>query len=119
VVTLLEGLDCGLACAENLQACGRCLGLPRLVIAERVRACRTGRPGTASTTHVALDDIVLAEMPWAGCKALMSATAIALALVALGISRAPTLLAALAQLFLVGLDFAAVALVFDAPAQGL
>ncbi len=67
---------------------------------------------------IALDDIVLAEMLWAGIKALISATAIAAVLVALGISRAPTLLVALPVLFLVGLTFAGIALVFNALAKG-
>ena len=67
---------------------------------------------------IALDDIVFAEMLWAGIKALISATAIAAVLVALGISRTPMLLAALPVLFLVGLTFAAIALVFNALAKG-
>ena len=67
---------------------------------------------------IALDDIVLAEMLWAGIKSLISATAIAAVLVALDISRAPTLLVALPVLFLVGLTFAGIALVFNALAKG-
>ena len=67
---------------------------------------------------IALDDIVFAEMLWAGIKALISACAIALVLVALGISRAPTLLLALPVLFLTGLSFAAIALIFNALAKG-
>jgi lipooligosaccharide transport system permease protein len=67
---------------------------------------------------IALDDIVLAEMLWAGIKALISATAIAAVLVALEISRTPTLLVALPVLFLVGLSFAGIALVFNALAKG-
>ena len=67
---------------------------------------------------IALDDIVLAEMLWAGIKALISATAIAAVLVVLGVSRAPTLLVALPVLFLVGLTFAGIALVFNALAKG-
>jgi lipooligosaccharide transport system permease protein len=67
---------------------------------------------------VTLDDIVFAEMLWAGMKALFSAAAIVLVLVALGISRQPALLATLPLLFLVGLTFAAIALVFNALAQG-
>jgi lipooligosaccharide transport system permease protein len=67
---------------------------------------------------IALDDIVFAEMLWAGIKSLITATAIAGVLVALGISRTPTLLAALPVLFLVGLTFAAIALVFNALAKG-
>jgi len=67
---------------------------------------------------IALDDIVFAEMLWAGIKALITATAIALVLVVLGISRTPMLLLALPVLFLVGLTFAAIALVFNALAKG-
>jgi lipooligosaccharide transport system permease protein len=67
---------------------------------------------------IALDDIVFAEMLWAGIKALISATAIACVLVVLGISRTPMLLLALPVLFLVGLTFAAIALVFNALAKG-
>jgi lipooligosaccharide transport system permease protein len=67
---------------------------------------------------IALDDIVFAEMLWAGIKALITATAIAGVLVALGISRTPMLLLALPVLFLVGLTFAAIALVFNALAKG-
>ena len=67
---------------------------------------------------VGLDDIVFAEMLWAGMKALFSAVAIALVLVALDISRHPTLAAALPVLFLTGLTFSSVALVFNALAKG-
>ena len=67
---------------------------------------------------ITLDDIVFAEMLWAGIKALITATAIAGVLVALGISRTPMLLLALPVLFLVGLTFAAIALVFNALAKG-
>jgi lipooligosaccharide transport system permease protein len=67
---------------------------------------------------VTLDDIVFAEMLWAGLKALFSAAAIVLVLVVLGISRQPTLVAALPLLFVVGLTFAAIALVVNALAQG-
>jgi lipooligosaccharide transport system permease protein len=67
---------------------------------------------------VTLDDIVFAEMLWAGLKSLFSAIAIALVLVALNISREPTLLAALPVLFLAGIAFSSVALVFNALAKG-
>jgi lipooligosaccharide transport system permease protein len=67
---------------------------------------------------VALDDIVFAEMLWAGMKALFSAIAIAMVLVVLGISRKPTLLATLPVLFLTGLTFSSIALVFNALAKG-
>ncbi|HWP21037.1 MAG TPA: ABC transporter permease [Burkholderiaceae bacterium] len=66
---------------------------------------------------VALDDIVFAEMLWAAMKSLFTAIAIALVLFALGISRAPTLLAALPVLFLVGITFSSIALVFNALAR--
>jgi lipooligosaccharide transport system permease protein len=66
---------------------------------------------------VALDDIVFAEMLWAGLKSLFSAIAIALVLVALDISREPTLVAALPVLFLTGITFSSVALVFNAMAR--
>jgi lipooligosaccharide transport system permease protein len=67
---------------------------------------------------ISLDDIVFAEMLWAGVKSLFTAIAIALVLVVLGISREPTLLLALPVLFIAGLTFAAIALVFNALAKG-
>ena len=67
---------------------------------------------------IALDDIVFAEMLWAAMKSLFSVAAIMLVLVALGISRAPTLLVALPVLGFVGITFASLALVFNALAQG-
>jgi lipooligosaccharide transport system permease protein len=66
---------------------------------------------------VALDDIVFAEMLWAALKALFSAVAIAGVLIVLGISRQPSLLLALPLLFVVGVTFASVALVFNALAR--
>src|SRR5664279_95199 len=45
---------------------------------------------------IALDDIVFAEMLWAAIKALFSCTAILVVIFLLGISRAPTMLLALA-----------------------
>jgi lipooligosaccharide transport system permease protein len=66
---------------------------------------------------VSLDDIVFAEMLWAALKALFSAVAIAAVLIALNISRAPTLLLAVPLLFVVGITFASVALVFNALAR--
>jgi lipooligosaccharide transport system permease protein len=67
---------------------------------------------------VALDDIVFAEMLWAGLKSLFTAIAIALVLMALNISREPTLLLALPVLFVTGLTFSSIALVFNALAKG-
>lgn len=66
---------------------------------------------------VSLDDILFAEMLWAALKALFSAVAIVGVLIVLGISRQPTLLLALPMLFVVGVTFASVALVFNALAR--
>lgn len=66
---------------------------------------------------VSLDDIVFAEMLWAAMKSLFTAVAISGVLVALGISRAPTLVLALPLLFLVGITFSSIALVFNALAR--
>jgi lipooligosaccharide transport system permease protein len=66
---------------------------------------------------VSLDDILFAEMLWAALKALFSAVAIAGVLIVLDISRQPSLLLALPLLFLVGVTFASVALVFNALAR--
>jgi lipooligosaccharide transport system permease protein len=67
---------------------------------------------------VALDDIVFAEMLWAAFKSLFSVGAIMLVIVALNISRAPTMLLALPLLGFVGVTFASMALVFNALAKG-
>ena len=67
---------------------------------------------------IALDDIVFAEMLWAAMKSLFSVAAIMLVLVALDISRAPTLMLALPLLGFVGVTFASIALVFNALAKG-
>lgn len=67
---------------------------------------------------VSLDDIVFAEMLWAAMKALFAVIAIAGVLMALGISRQPTLLLAIPVLFLVGITFSSIALVFNALAKG-
>jgi lipooligosaccharide transport system permease protein len=67
---------------------------------------------------VALDDIVFAEMLWAGLKSLFSVAAILGVIFTLGISRTPTMLLALPALALVGLTFASVALIFNALAKG-
>ncbi|HJW12200.1 MAG TPA: ABC transporter permease [Albitalea sp.] len=67
---------------------------------------------------IALDDIVFAEMLWAAVKGLFSVSAIMVVIVALSISRAPTMLLALPLLGLVGVTFASIALVFNALAKG-
>ncbi len=67
---------------------------------------------------VRLDDVVLAEMLWAGFKALFSVTAIMLVMLALGISHSPKLLLAWPVLLGVGITFSCIALVFNALAKG-
>lgn len=67
---------------------------------------------------IALDDIVFAELLWAAMKSMFTVAAIVVVLFALGISREPTMLLALPVLWLVGLTFAAIALVFNALARG-
>jgi lipooligosaccharide transport system permease protein len=67
---------------------------------------------------VSLDEIVFAEMIWAAFKALFTATAILVVMVALDISRSPMLLIAWPLLFLVGLCFSSLALIFNALAKG-
>lgn len=67
---------------------------------------------------VSLDDIVFAEMLWAGFKSLFTVTAILGVMLALGISHSPYLLLAWPLLALVGLAFACVALIFNALAKG-
>jgi lipooligosaccharide transport system permease protein len=67
---------------------------------------------------IALDDIVFAEMLWAAMKSMFSVVAIMGVVVALGISREPTMLVALPLLFFIGVTFASIALVFNALAHG-
>lgn len=66
---------------------------------------------------VNLDSIVLAEMLWAGFKAVLSATIILCVILALGISHSPKLLAAWPVLILTGIVFSCIALIFNALAQ--
>jgi lipooligosaccharide transport system permease protein len=67
---------------------------------------------------VSLDNVVMAEMLWAGFKALFSVTAILCVMLALDISRSPKLLAAWPVLLGVGITFSCIALIFNALAQG-
>ncbi|MGC4367630.1 ABC transporter permease [Hydrogenophaga sp. R2] len=67
---------------------------------------------------VALDDVVLAEMLWASFKSLFTVTAILGVMLALGISHSPLLLLAWPVLWLVGITFSCIALVFNALAKG-
>ena len=60
---------------------------------------------------VGLDDVVLAEMLWAGFKAIFTVSAILLVMLALGISHSPKLLVAWAILLGAGLAFSAIALI--------
>lgn len=67
---------------------------------------------------VSLDDVVFAEMIWAAYKAFFTATAIMLVMLILGISHSPMLLLAWPLLFLVGITFSSLALIFNALAKG-
>jgi lipooligosaccharide transport system permease protein len=67
---------------------------------------------------VGLDDVVLAEMLWAGFKAIFTTTAILFVMLGLGISHSPKLLAAWFVLAGVGVTFSCIALIFNALAKG-
>jgi lipooligosaccharide transport system permease protein len=67
---------------------------------------------------VSLDSIVLAEMLWAGFKAIFTVTAILGVMLGLGISASPKLLAAWPVLMGVGITFSCIALIFNALAKG-
>jgi lipooligosaccharide transport system permease protein len=67
---------------------------------------------------VALRDVLLAEMLWAGFKSLFSVTAILGVMLALDISRSPMLILAWPILLLVGVAFSCMALIFNALAKG-
>jgi lipooligosaccharide transport system permease protein len=67
---------------------------------------------------VSLDNIVLAEMLWASFKALFTVTAILCVMLALDISHSPKLLVAWPLLFLAGITFSCIALIFNALAKG-
>jgi lipooligosaccharide transport system permease protein len=67
---------------------------------------------------VSLDDIVLAEMLWAAYKAIFTVTAILIVMLALDISHSPKLLAAWLVLFVAGITFSCIALIFNALARG-
>ena len=69
-------------------------------------------------TPVQLDDVVLAEMLWAGFKALFSVLAILAVMLALKISLSPKLVLVPPILLLAGVTFASMALVFNAKAKG-
>lgn len=67
---------------------------------------------------VSLDDVVLAEMLWAGFKAMFTVTVILLVMLGLGITHSPKLLVAWPVLWLTGITFSCIALVFNALAKG-
>jgi lipooligosaccharide transport system permease protein len=67
---------------------------------------------------VSLDNIMMAEMLWAGFKAVFTVTAILGVMLALDISHSPKLLAAWLVLFAAGITFSCIALIFNALAQG-
>jgi len=67
---------------------------------------------------VGLDDVVMAEMLWAGFKAIFTTTAILFVMLALGISHSPKLAVAWLVLVGVGITFSCIALIFNALAKG-
>ena len=67
---------------------------------------------------VSLDDVVLAEMLWAGFKAVFTITAILCVMLALDISHSPKLLVAWPVLMFAGVMFSSIALIFNALAKG-
>jgi lipooligosaccharide transport system permease protein len=67
---------------------------------------------------VGLDDVVLAEMLWAGFKASFTVTAIMAVMLVLGISASPKLVVAWALLLGAGITFSCIALIFNALAKG-
>jgi lipooligosaccharide transport system permease protein len=67
---------------------------------------------------VSLDDVVMAEMLWAGFKALFTVTAILCVMLVLDISHSPKLLVAWPVLLGVGITFSCIALIFNALAKG-
>ena len=68
-------------------------------------------------TPISLDDVVLAEMLWAGFKALFSVIAILGVMLALKISLSPKLILVPPILLIAGVTFASMALVFNAKAR--
>jgi lipooligosaccharide transport system permease protein len=66
---------------------------------------------------VLLDDVVMAEILWAGFKSIFTVTAILIVMLALGISHSPKLLVAWPVLLGAGLTFSCIALIFNALAK--
>lgn len=69
-------------------------------------------------TPLSIDDVVAAELLWAATKGMMTATAIMLVIVLMGLVEPLRLLAAWPVLALLALCFSAIGLVFNALAKG-
>ncbi len=69
-------------------------------------------------TPITLDDIVLSEITWAASKSLMSGVSVLLVIWMLGLSHSPLSLWIIPLSLLVGLCFAAMALIITAMAPG-
>jgi len=69
-------------------------------------------------TPVRLSDVLLGEMLWAAFKSFFAVSAILLVMLALGVSHSFKLLLALPILFLVGVMFSCIGLIFTALAKG-
>ncbi|QRX84486.1 ABC transporter permease [Glaciimonas sp. PAMC28666] len=67
---------------------------------------------------LALDDVILAEMLWAATKSIFSGVAILLVMFCLGIGLHPHTVLVLPLLFLIGMTFGSLGLVFNALARG-
>jgi lipooligosaccharide transport system permease protein len=67
---------------------------------------------------VRLDDVVMAEMLWASYKALFTVTAILGVMLTLGLGHSWKLLLAWPVLWMVGVTFSCIALIFNAMAKG-
>jgi lipooligosaccharide transport system permease protein len=67
---------------------------------------------------VRLDDVVMAEMLWAAYKSIFTVTAIMGVMLALGIMHSWKLILAWPILWLVGVTFSCIALIFNALAKG-
>ncbi|AEG94578.1 ABC transporter permease [Ramlibacter tataouinensis] len=67
---------------------------------------------------VTLDNVVMAEMLWAGFKSVFTVTAIMGVMLALGISHSPKLAVAWLVLLGAGISFSCIALIFNALAKG-
>jgi lipooligosaccharide transport system permease protein len=66
---------------------------------------------------VSLEDVVFAEWVWAASKSFLSGVAVLLVAIALGLSRAPSMVLILPLAFLIGLTFSGLGLVMTALAR--